>query len=127
MTSPLVSIAGKSIFSLFALLVLLVDPASAADRPNVVLISVDDLNDWCGCLGGHLQASTPHLDRLADRGMLFANAHCQGTMCNPSRISLLWGRRPSSTGFYENHYPVKNTPEFLSACQFATALCGQWL
>ncbi|MDA8042467.1 MAG: sulfatase-like hydrolase/transferase, partial [Pirellulales bacterium] len=91
MTSPLVSIAGKSIFSLFALLVLLVDPASAADRPNVVLISVDDLNDWCGCLGGHPQASTPHLDRLADRGMLFANAHCQGTMCNPSRISLLWG------------------------------------
>ena len=115
MTFPFVSAAIKTIFSLLVLLVMLVDPVNATDRPNVVLISVDDLNDWCGCLGGHPQASTPHLDRLADRGMLFANAHCQGTMCNPSRISLLWGRRPSSTGFYENHYPVKNTPEFLKA------------
>ena len=70
MTSPLVSISGKTIFSLLALLVLLVDPVAVADRPNVVLISVDDLNDWCGCLGGHPQASTPNLDRLADRGML---------------------------------------------------------
>ena len=68
MTSPLVSILFKTIFSLFALLVLLVDPVAVADRPNVVLISVDDLNDWCGCLGGHPQASTPNLDRLADRG-----------------------------------------------------------
>ena len=64
MTSPLVSMSGKTIFSLLALLVLLVDPVAVADRPNVVLISVDDLNDWCGCLGGHLQASTPNLDRL---------------------------------------------------------------
>ncbi|EGF29377.1 hypothetical protein RBWH47_04741 [Rhodopirellula baltica WH47] len=35
-------------------------------------------------------------------------------MCNPSRISLLWGRRPSSTGFYSNRYPVAEEPEFLS-------------
>ncbi|MBL7182693.1 MAG: sulfatase-like hydrolase/transferase, partial [Pirellulales bacterium] len=92
---------------------MLVDPVNATDRPNVVLISVDDLNDWCGCLGGHPQASTPNVDRLADRGMLFTNAHCQGTMCNPSRISLLWGRRPSSTGFYSNRYSVNKEPEFL--------------
>ena len=115
MTFPFVSIAIKNIFSLLALLVLLIDPVGAADRPNVVLISIDDLNDWCGCLGGHPQASTPNLDRLADRGMLFTNAHCQGTMCNPSRISLLWGRRPSTTGFYDNHYSVKKEPEFLKA------------
>ena len=67
------------------------------DKPNVLLIAVDDLNDWVGCLGGHAQTFTPNIDRLADRGMLFSNAHCQGTMCNPSRISLLWGRRPSPT------------------------------
>ncbi|MCH7226228.1 sulfatase [Haloferula sp. A504] len=47
--------------------------------------------------------------------MLFSTAHCQGTMCNPSRISLLWGRRPSSTGFYDNHYPVENEPAFLKS------------
>ena len=87
--------------------------AEQPDKPNVLLIAVDDLNDWVGCLGGHPQAKTPHIDRLAARGMLFANAHCQGTMCNPSRISLLWGRRPSSTGFYDNHYPVSREREFL--------------
>ena len=83
------------------------------DKPNVLLIAVDDLNDWIGCLEGHPQSFTPNIDRLADRGMLFSNAHCQGTMCNPSRISLLWGRRPSSTGFYDNHYSTSKEPEFL--------------
>ncbi|HEX5790538.1 MAG TPA: sulfatase [Luteolibacter sp.] len=73
-------------------------PAAAA--PNVVLIAVDDLNDWIGCLGGHPQAQTPHLDALAARGTLFANAHCQAPLCNPSRTSLLFGLRPTSTGIY---------------------------
>ena len=86
-----------------------------AKKPNVLLIAVDDLNDWVGCLGGHRQSVTPNIDRLAARGVLFTNAHSQGTMCNPSRISLLWGLRPSSTGFYDNHYPVKNEPEFLKS------------
>jgi len=85
------------------------------EKPNVLLIAVDDLNDWIGCLGGHDQTATPNIDRLAERGVLFTNAHSQGTMCNPSRISLLWGRRPSSTGFYDNHYPVKNELEFLQS------------
>ena len=88
------------------------DTESAA-KPNVLLIAVDDLNDWVSCLSNNNRAETPNIDRLAARGMLFTNAHCQGTMCNPSRISLLWGRRPSSTGFYDNHYPVSREPEFL--------------
>lgn len=46
-------------------------------KRNVLLISVDDLNDWVGCLGGHPQAKTPAIDALAQRGTLFANAHCQ--------------------------------------------------
>jgi hypothetical protein len=52
----------------------------AAEKPNVLLIVVDDLNDWIGCLGGHPDSRTPNLDRLAARGTLFSNAHCQGTM-----------------------------------------------
>ena len=74
-------------------------------KPNVLLIAVDDLNDWVGCLGGHPQTVTP-ISIDSQRGILFSNAHRQGTMCNPSRISLLWGRRPSSTGFYDNRYPI---------------------
>ena len=37
--------------------------------PNVLLIAIDDLNDWIGCMGGHPQAKTPHMDRLAERGL----------------------------------------------------------
>jgi len=73
------------------------DPAS---KPNVLFIAIDDLNDWVGCLNGHPQARTPNIDRLAARGTLFANAHCQAPLCNPSRSSLLTGLRPSSTGIY---------------------------
>lgn len=58
------------------------------DRPNVLLIAVDDLNDWVGCLEGHPQAKTPNIDRLARRGTLFTNAHCQAPLCNPSRSSF---------------------------------------
>lgn len=83
-----------------------------AANPNVLLIAVDDLNDWIGCMGGHPDTKTPNIDRLAKRGVLFTNAHCQGTMCNPSRISIMWGLRPSSTGFYSNHFPASKAPEF---------------
>jgi arylsulfatase A-like enzyme len=69
-------------------------------RPNVLLIAIDDLNDWIGCLGGHPQAQTPQMDRLAARATLFANAHCQAPLCNPSRSSLLTGLRPSTTGIH---------------------------
>jgi hypothetical protein len=94
-------------------LLMIATGSSFADKPNVLLIAVDDLNDWVSCMGGHPQAKTPNIDRLADRGILFTNAHCQGTMCNPSRISILWGMRPSSTGFYDNHYAVGREPSFL--------------
>lgn len=73
---------------------------SAADRPSVLLIAVDDLNDWVGCLGGHPQSRTPNIDRLAERGVLFSNAHCQSPVCNPSRASLMSSRYPESSGIY---------------------------
>jgi len=69
-------------------------------KPNVLLISCDDLNDWVGFLGGHPQVKTPHLDALAARGTAFTNAHCQSPLCNPSRTSVLTGLRPSTTGVY---------------------------
>src|SRR4030095_673852 len=74
--------------------------AATPERPNVLFIAIDDLNDWVGCLGGHPQAKTPNIDRLAARGTLFSNAHCQAPPCNPSRASLLTGLRPSTTGLY---------------------------
>lgn len=82
--------------------------ARAANRPrDVVLVIIDDLNDWVGVLGGHSQARTPHIDRLAGWGQLFENAHCNAPACNPSRTSLLTGRRPTSTGVYGNDQPLR--------------------
>lgn len=68
--------------------------------PNVLFIAIDDLNDWVGPLEGHPQVQTPHMDRLAARGTTFYNAHTQAPLCNPSRTSLMLGRRPSNTGIY---------------------------
>jgi arylsulfatase A-like enzyme len=76
--------------------------AGAAERPNVLFIAVDDLNDWTGCLGGHPQALTPNIDRLAERGVLFANAHCAAPACNPSRAAVFSGRMPHVTGVWAN-------------------------
>jgi arylsulfatase A-like enzyme len=74
----------------------------SAEQPNVLLIAIDDLNDWVGCLGGHPQAQTPHINALAIRGTLFTNAHCQSPICNPSRTSVMLGLRRSTTGIYRN-------------------------
>jgi arylsulfatase A-like enzyme len=79
-------------------------------NPNVVLIAIDDLNDWIGCLGGHPQARTPNIDRLADRGVLFTNAHCQSPVCNPSRASLMSGLYPETTGVYFLNPPLERSP-----------------
>ena len=79
---------------------LFASPLAAAEKPNVLFIAIDDLNDWIGCLKGHPQAKTPHMDALAARGTLFTNAHCQAPLCNPSRTSVLTGLRPGTTGIY---------------------------
>jgi arylsulfatase A-like enzyme len=76
--------------------------SSFAERPNVLIISIDDMNDWVGVLGGHPDAHTPNIDRLAERGTLFANAHTASPVCNPSRAALISGLGPYRTGIYHN-------------------------
>jgi arylsulfatase A-like enzyme len=87
-----------------------VAPQTGKRPPNYLFIAVDDLNDWIGALGGHPQAKTPNIDRLAKRGVLFANAHIQAPLCNPSRASLLSGLRPSTTGLYTLLPGVRDVP-----------------
>ncbi len=77
--------------------------APPAERPNVLFISVDDLNDWTGYLGGHPQAQTPNLDRLAQSGVAFTHAYAPSPVCGPSRTALLYGRYPHETGAYGNN------------------------
>ena len=72
----------------------------AQQQPNVLMICIDDLNDWLGCMQGHPNAITPNMDKLASQGVLFTNAHCQAPICGPSRASIMTGLRPSTTGIY---------------------------
>ena len=74
----------------------------AGERPDVLFISIDDLNDWVGPLGGNTQVKTPNMDRLAERGMLFTNARSPGVLCNPSRTAMMTGLLPSTSGIYQN-------------------------
>ncbi|MCA9249312.1 MAG: sulfatase-like hydrolase/transferase, partial [Planctomycetales bacterium] len=84
------------------------DKAANAKRPNVLFIAVDDLNDWIGCLGGHPQATTPNIDRLAASGMLFTNAYCAGASCNPSRTAVMTGLAPHHSGLYTNTQKMRD-------------------
>ncbi len=68
--------------------------------PNILLITIDDLNQWVGHLGTHPMVKTPNIDLLASRGVSFSNAHAQAPLCNPSRTSFLTGLRPTTTGVY---------------------------
>jgi len=83
---------------------------SRLNKPNVLFMAIDDLNDWIGCLGGHPDVKTPNLDRLASRGVLFTNAHCSAPACNPSRASLMTGILPSTSGVYHNPDPWRQSP-----------------
>ena len=98
------------------------DATTSADRPNVLMIAVDDLNDWCGVLGGHPQARTPNLDRLAARGVFFQRAYCAAPSCNPSRVALLTGLRPSTSGVYVNDQKFRRIlPDAVTLPQYFTA------
>lgn len=81
-------------------LLLILPFASAAEKPNVLLICVDDLKPALGCYGDPL-AKTPNLDRLAARGMRFDRAYCNQSVCAASRNNLMLGSRSTSLGIYD--------------------------
>jgi arylsulfatase A-like enzyme len=72
-------------------------------KPNVLFISMDDLNDWIEPLGGHAQAKTPNLARFAREAVNFTHANCSSPMCNPSRTAIMTGLAPYTSGVYSNY------------------------
>jgi arylsulfatase A-like enzyme len=72
-------------------------------NPNILFVSIDDLNDWVGYMGGHPQAKTPNLDRFARLSVRFNHAYCTNPACNPSRASIMTGLAPHHSGVYSNY------------------------
>lgn len=83
--------------------------AADGPRPNVLFISVDDLRPDIGCYGNAV-VKTPHLDRIAARGLVFERAYCQQAVCSPSRSSIMTGLRPDATRVYDlvTHFRAAN-------------------
>ena len=85
------------IFFSFLFLTNIVWSQTEHQKTNVLLIMVDDLNDYQGAFGGHPQAKTPNIDRLAKTGIKFSNAHTNVPVCSPSRNSLFTGVYPHNS------------------------------
>jgi len=85
---------------LFLLACLPVVCAAAAEKPNVLLICVDDLKPGLGCYGDAM-AKTPHLDALAARSLRLDRAYCNQAVCSPSRNALMTSLRPQTLGIYD--------------------------
>jgi iduronate 2-sulfatase len=75
-------------------------PLAASASPNVLFIAVDDLKPLLGCYGDAV-VQTPHIDRLASRGLRFERAYANQAVCAPSRNALLTGLRPERIGVYD--------------------------
>jgi iduronate 2-sulfatase len=105
--------------------------AQSRRKLNVPMIAVDDLNTRIGCYGDPV-AKTPNIDRLAERGVRFDRAYCNYPLCNPSRTSLLSGRRPETTRIFDNNTPPRTylgdilfMPEYFKAHGYFTARVGK--
>ena len=77
-------------------------------KPNILIVMADQLTATALPAYGNTVAKTPHIDRLAERGVVFRNAYCNSPLCAPSRAVFISGRLPSATGAYDN------------ACEFAS-------
>lgn len=114
------------------LLAALSGAAHADPRPNIVFILIDDLRwDDLGCTG-HPFVKTPHIDRIAAGGMMFANAFCTTPLCSPSRASILTGLYAHRHGIIDNtdrspaSHQLVTFPRLLHEAGYETAFIGKW-
>jgi arylsulfatase A len=108
-----------------------------AEKPNVILVYVDDMGYGdASCLNPQSKFKTPHLDRLAREGMTFTDGHCSDTVCTPSRYGLLTGRYAWRTTLKRGVMGAEGAcliadgrvtlASLLRGQGYATAMVGKW-
>ncbi|TVS10972.1 MAG: DUF1080 domain-containing protein, partial [Planctomycetaceae bacterium] len=115
-------------------------PGDADERPNFVIIMVDDMGyEGVSCFGNPY-FKTPEIDRLATEGMRMTDFHSSGNVCSPTRAGLLTGRYQQRAGIEAVIHPARAHPEhrkglkksevtfaeLLQSAGYATALIGKW-
>ena len=105
---------------------------TTGDRPNVIVVLVDDLRfDEFGA-GGHPYLETPHIDRLATEGVMFTNAFHAVSLCSPNRASIFTGQYPSRHGIIDNvardraSHRLQTYPRAMQAAGYETGFIGKW-
>ncbi|MFC4677151.1 sulfatase-like hydrolase/transferase, partial [Dysgonomonas termitidis] len=121
MTTSLLSLAGGHV--------------NAQERPNIVIIYLDDMGYSDISCYGQKKWSTPHIDRLAQEGVRFTDAYSASPVSSPSRAALLTGRYPARMGIQGVFYPDSYTgipqeelllSELLKPAGYATGIVGKW-
>ncbi|MEY3393774.1 MAG: hypothetical protein RL346_10 [Verrucomicrobiota bacterium] len=106
MTHVFITPTIMNVHLLLSFLFLCLAPAVSAERPNFIFFITDDISfDDIGPYGNRF-VKTPHLDRMADEGLVFEQAYLTTSSCSPSRCSMITGRYPHNTGAPELHMPL---------------------
>jgi arylsulfatase A-like enzyme len=104
--------------------------AAADPRPNIVFMFADDHGAQAIGAYGSILNQTPHIDRLANEGMLFRNCFVTNAICAPSRAVILTGKHSHVNGVTTNAHRFKSTqmsfPKLLREAGYQTALIGKW-
>ena len=104
------------LFILNSVLILFSILSCAKEKPNILFVSVDDMNDWAGLVKGYSgKVHAPNIKRLEDMGVTFDKAYTASPVCCPSRTAVMLGKRPSTTGIYDNgQWWFPHMPEVVS-------------
>lgn len=130
---PQTSLAAALLYTSGAFFALLcIEPISAEDRPNVILVMTDDQGYGDLSCHGNPILQTPHLDQLASESIQFSNFHVS-SFCTPTRAALMTGHYPARTGAYRTssgrtlmHPDECTIADIFSSNQYVTSMFGKW-
>ena len=100
---------------ILVLLVLISCSKGTIDKPNILFISVDDLNDWTEVLDGNNQVYTPFLKEFSKESVNFSKNYCTSPGCNPSRATMMTGIHTYNSGMYSNYQDWRKVPKLSNA------------